>query len=164
MEEHLPQDEAEHEHDLPQEDNLPQAEEEYDLAAKQLNDGYAYYSQVPDGLLPATSQMRAAMIMASVASDKFRFVTGTAAGWHFWDGQRWQPDPGFYVRQEMSHVVNDLLSKLAVAKLVPVSTFAEMQRNAAQEGALKIAASMQEFAITHDQAAIIQRRCGQQTV
>ena len=91
------------------------------------------------------------MILASVASDRLRFVTGTAAGWHFWDGQRWQPDPGFHVRQEMATVVMKHISSLAIAKLVPESTFTEMQRSAGQEGALKLASSMPEFAITHNE-------------
>ena len=93
-----------------------------------------------------TGQMRAAKLMALTRADNLRFAHGLHGGvWLYWDGMRWKPDSANHARAALFPVIDHHMPLLVAAGLLPQTSLNEMQRNAAQVGALEIARHLPEF-------------------
>lgn len=90
--------------------------------------------------------MRAAKLMALTKADNLRFAHGLHGGvWLYWDGMRWKPDSANHARAALFPVIDHHMPLLVAAGLLPQTSLNEMQRNAAQVGALEIARHLPEF-------------------
>lgn len=102
------------------------------------------------GSVPSTGQTRAAETLALLYADRLRYVFGTTAGWHWWDGTRWRPDSSNRARSYLRRAIHHLAKLVAAGKL-PATLITEMSKSSAQRGALEIASHLDEFAVDLDQ-------------
>ena len=125
---------------------FPSSEALHTLLAEQQED-----PGIMEGVAPGASQSRAAQVLAAVASSQLRYIFGSTAGWHYWDGTRWKPDGSNHARLELMTVIKRQLPLLVAVGVLQQSTVNEMQRDNAQRGALAIASNLPEFATELDQ-------------